>query len=124
VQTSNIRTPKIYSPFTATYSTFSKAYAVDGNSNTFFIGPVTSNITDSAAQLQINPNLQTSLTSISSIVIQNLPATSQIVRTPASGINDSQELQGATLALTMNIGATVYTSTITLTSSIFQSFSF
>lgn len=124
VQTSNIRTPKLNGFFTATYSTYSKAYAVDGNANTFFIGPVTSNVTDVAAQLQITPNLQTSLTSISSIVIQNLPATSQIVRTPASGINDSQELQGATLTVTSLVGATAYTSTFTLTSSILQSFSF
>ncbi len=102
---------------------YSKNSLVDGNPSTFFASATRQGVPATNSQLVFQPALGTSQTSISSIVIDNISSVSSFLRAYNPAINDSQELQGATMVLTTSIGAQTYTSTITLTSSIRQIFS-
>ncbi len=100
---------------------FVKANAVDGSPSTYTVGPSTINFPVAAAQLRIQPELQTTLTSISSIVVTNLPTSCNILRSDTTR-RDFTEMWGTQLQFGVEIGANLYTSTIILTSSPVQSF--
>lgn len=103
-----------------TYPNFVKGNAVDGNPSTYTIGPSTFNTPVSAAQLRIEPLLQTTLTSVSSITVTNMPTSCNVTRT--DGRFDFGEMWGTQLQFGVNIGTNFYTSTIVLTSSAVQTF--
>lgn len=109
----------VNSPFTTGYT---KDNLVDGNLNTIF---ASANFQDTPATtntILMQPNLGTSLTSISSLVIRNISTVSTFMRANYSTLNDSQELEGAILRIGVTVGATTYQSTMTLTSSLIQTF--
>jgi hypothetical protein len=97
---------------------YGRGNALDNDPTSITIGPVNQNNPDNAARYTIG----IPTTSISSIVLQNISASSNVTRTPAIGINDAQEMQGATLTIACPINNVLYTSTINLTSSAIQVF--
>lgn len=105
-----------------TYPTLSKASGVDGNSATFVIGATDVNNPAALNQFRVEPQLNTTLTSVSSITIQNIPSSCNLTRYGTGTPTDSQQLAGATLEFGALIAARYYTSTITLTSSATQTF--
>lgn len=107
--------------FAGNTALYGKANVVDGNSGTVYIGGSNVDIPTTYQVLDIRP--MAILPTLSSIVVMNIPATCNVTRTLAPGINDSQELQGASLRFNTLIGATLYFSTMTLTSSATQVFS-
>lgn len=104
------------------FTGYSKLGVIDGNPSTFFASASYQGTPAANNKLTFIPNLAAVNTSISSIVIQNISSTSSFLRTYNPTINDSQELQGATLTVRSLIGTNVYQSTMTLTSSIRQTF--
>ncbi len=105
------------------FTGYSKSSLIDGNPSTFFASATRQDLPGTFNQLVFQPLLGSSNISISSIVVQNINSVSSFLRTYNPAINDSQELEGATMTLKTLIGPTFYQSTITLRSSITQIFS-
>ncbi len=114
-------TGKIVTNTNVTYPTFPKSNAVDGNPSTYTIGPSTLGVSASATQFLANTQLQTSLTSISTIRIINIDPTQYITFGSSS---DADQLLNASLQVNTWAGSSNYISTIQLTNSSVQTFRF
>jgi hypothetical protein len=102
--------------------TFGRANAVDGNNGTICVGPTSVNVPDANAALRLIPNLTTTTSNISSITVFNVASSCNQAR---GGVGDgSIELNSSILRTNILIGTTQYYSTMTLTSSATQTFSF
>jgi hypothetical protein len=102
-------------------ATFGRSNAVDGNNTTITIGPTSVGNPDTNAYLQLLPNLTATTTAISSLMIYNVPSSSNQARGFGDG---ATEMFSTLLRTNVTIGATQYFSTIRLTSSGMQTFSF
>ncbi len=104
------------------FTGYSKLSLIDGNPSTFFASASYQDTPATNNKVTFIPNLALTNTNISSILVQNISSTNSFLRSYNPAINDSQELQGATMTIRSLVGATFYQSTITLTSSITQQF--
>lgn len=102
--------------------TFGKANAVDANTGTICVGPTSVNVPDANATLRIIPGLTATTSTLSSITVFNVASSCNQAR---GGVgNGALELNNATLTTNVLVGVTQYYSTLQLTSSAIQRFSF
>ena len=101
--------------------TFGRSNAVDGNSATICLGPTSVGVPDTNAFLQLLPNLTTTTTAISTLMVFNVPSASNQARGSGDG---ATEMESTLLRANVLIGATQYYSTFRLTSSVQQTYSF
>lgn len=114
-------TGKIVTNTNVIYPSFSKASVFDLNFSTYTIGPSTLGVSTPFTQLQVNSQLQTTLTSISSIRVVNIDPTQRFL---AKSTPDAFDLGNSILQLRTSAGSSNYISTIQLTSSSIQTFMF
>jgi hypothetical protein len=121
--------PKTVTVSSITYTRFAKENAIDGNPSTFYIGPSTISSPSVFTQFRVEPALETSLTTISSIILQNLPIFTGPTRSYninhdiyRENIYSFNDLQGATMEIGVVIGSNIHKSTIQLRSSQIQAF--
>jgi hypothetical protein len=101
--------------------TFGRSNAVDGNATSICLGPTSVGVPDTNAYLQLLPNLTTTTTAISTLMVYNVPSASNQARGTGDG---TTEMESTLLRANVTIGATQFYSTFRLTSSMMQTFSF
>lgn len=123
-------TPKPVTISNISYTRFGKENAIDGNPSTYYIGPSTISSPSAFTQFRVEPAFETTLTTISSILLRNLP----IFTGPARSYNINHDiyresvysfndLEGAVMEFGVIAGSNIHKSTIQLRSSQIQAFS-